>query len=108
MERTDGENNEPRLRSERGMLSKMSAAASLLMFNIPQNPAKVPFITSNPDGMMLLYTASTVPEAEMLRQMLADAGFHPEFVPSIMMGVFGIGGNPQIYVPADEIKDATE
>lgn len=59
-----------------------------------------------PEGLALIYTAANTVEAEMLRQILNEAGFHAEFVPSSFMGIFGAGGNSDIYVAADEAEAA--
>lgn len=75
--------------------------------NLPSDPLRVPFLEYDPDGLKLLYTALSVAEAEMLSQMLIEAGFHIEFVPSTMTGVFGMTGNHLIYVHANELEKAT-
>ncbi len=59
-------------------------------------------------GMKLLHTAGTPAEADLLRQVLVDAGFYMEHVPSASTGVFGTFGNSNIYVKTEEYADAEE
>lgn len=62
--------------------------------------------SGTPDGLQLVYTAINTIEADMLRQVLADAGFSVEFVPSASTGVFGTSGSSEIYVAAPEAQAA--
>lgn len=74
-------------------------------------PYRVPFLgvlEGCPTGLKPLYTANSSPEAEMLRQVLIDASFHVEYVPTPATGVFGVTGSSTIYVPEDELGAATE
>ena len=45
-----------------------------------------------PDGMRLIHCATTDAEGDLLRQVLAEAGFHPEYVPTHAGGLTGIFG----------------
>lgn len=90
---------------KKGLLAQLGFAP-FLGAGLPTNPNQVPFIEPAPDGLKLLYAAPTVPEAELLRQILTEAGFAVEFVPSTEMGVFGISGNPCIYVRDTDYAEA--
>jgi hypothetical protein len=79
-----------------------------LWVGMPTDPYRVPFLEGCPMDLKALYTAGSSPEAEMLRQVLIDAGFHVEYVPSPATGVFGVTGNSTIYVPAGEFDAATQ
>ena len=61
-----------------------------------------------PPELKLLYTASSAAEAEMLSQVLIENGFHIEFVPTEAAGIFGITGNPSIYVQEGEYEQAIQ
>lgn len=73
----------------------------------PTNAHRV-FAEEEAAGMKLLHSASTAAEADLLRQILAEAGFHMEHVPSASTGVFGTFGNSNIYVRAEEFEDAEQ
>jgi len=64
--------------------------------------SRVPFTATAPDGLALIFSAPPRPEADWVRQVLAEGGFHPEYVPSISTGVFGTTGSVHIFVPAEE------
>jgi hypothetical protein len=83
-------------------------AAPFLSLGIPLDPHKVPFLKSAPKGLRLLHAASSVPEAEMLTQVLIAEGFQIEFVPSITTGVFGTTGNSEIYVAEADYDRAVQ
>lgn len=72
---------------------------------VPTNTGRV-IVEESAAGGRLIHTADTSAEADMLRQLLADAGFHIEFVPSASMGIFGTPGNSSIYVKPAEYEDA--
>ncbi len=59
-----------------------------------------------PEGMQLLYAAGTSSEAEVLRQVLAEAGYYMEYVPGDNTGVLGTTGNRSIYVRTEEFDSA--
>ncbi len=88
------------------LVAQLPFKAFMMSANIPLNASQVPFIEPDPDGLKLLFTAASSPEAELLRQVLIEAGFHIEFVPSTVTGVFGLTGNTCIYVPAGEYAEA--
>ena len=73
----------------------------------PTNPGAVPFTATEPEGLALIYTAPTAPEADLTRQMLGYAGFRVEYVPATT-GVFGTTGSVHVYVHADEETEARE
>lgn len=64
------------------------------------------FDETAPQGLKLLYTSSTAAEADMLRQVLEEVGFHPEHVPSANAAVFGMVGNNSVFVPLEEFEQA--
>lgn len=49
-----------------------------------------------PDGLVLVHDAPS-PEADLTRQVLVEAGFHPEYVPS---------GKRSCFVPEAEAREA--
>ncbi len=63
----------------------------------PTNHAEVVLGGMDPGGFRLLHAAPNVAEADMLRQVLIDAGFHMEHIPTANTGVFGTTGNHNIY-----------
>lgn len=65
-------------------------------------------LPGTPGGLSFLYTAGSVPEAEMLTQVLLEAGFHIEYVSPVTVGIFGITGNNVIYVAENEHSQAAE
>lgn len=82
---------------------------SLFLFGAmvqPTNAARVVLGQAEPDGLRFLHAAATIPEAEMLRQVLTDAGFHIEHVAAAATGAFGINANSSIYVRADQYEEA--
>lgn len=79
-----------------------------LLFAVPTNPHEVPLANAMPEGLALVHMAATTAEADLLRQVLADAGFHPEFVPSHSTGVFGTSGSPYVCVRKDEAGEVRE
>lgn len=72
---------------------------------VPTNTGRV-IVEEGAAGLKLLHTANTAAEAEMLRQLLADAGFYVEYVPSASTGMFGTSGSSTIYVRPLEYDDA--
>lgn len=84
------------------------AAPILAATAFPINPSRIHFLEGTPMGLELLYTADSIPEADMLRQVLIEAGFHVEYVPASAMGVFGVSGSPTLYVPDSELAAAAE
>ncbi|MEN6626608.1 MAG: hypothetical protein ABFD69_10305 [Candidatus Sumerlaeia bacterium] len=62
--------------------------------------------SSTPEGLERIHTAMNSIEAEMLRQVLTDAGFSVEFVPSASTSVFGTSGSSEIFVAAPEAQAA--
>jgi len=74
----------------------------------PTNPNAVPFSTTAPEGLALVYSAGNPSEADLTRQVLRDAGFHVEYVPSVTTGVFGTTGSAHVYVDACQEKEACE
>lgn len=81
---------------------------SLLMVGSPTDAGAIPPIRTAPSGLRLVYSAPTASEAEWLRQMLLQSGFHVEFVPSITSGIFGTTGSVDVYVEAEQAEDAIE
>lgn len=73
----------------------------------PTNTGRV-MVDLAPQGLKLLHTANTVPEAEWLTQVLRDAGFAMEHVPTASTGIFGTSGNSSLYVRPDEHDEAAE
>ena len=74
--------------------------------DLPEESAKGLFSEADPDGLKMLYSAVSAAEADLLRQILAEAEFHPQFVPSTGTAL-GITGNPCIYVPTGEYSEAS-
>lgn len=72
----------------------------------PTNPTNVAVGGPAPEGLELLHTAGTAAEAEMLSEVLAEAGFHMEHVASPGMGIFGSVGNSSVYVRSEEFHEA--
>lgn len=58
-----------------------------------------------PSGLVRVHLAATHAETELLEQVLAEAGFHPEFVPS-PMGPYSSGFVRPICVPESEAAEA--
>ncbi len=75
-------------------------------FTQPTNPARIGQGVPSPEGLRLVHCAATVAEAEMLRQLLSEEGFHVEHVPSTSTGVFGTTGNSSVYVRDDQFESA--
>lgn len=73
----------------------------------PTNPGRV-MVDLSPQGLKLVHTAGTVSEAGWLTQVLRDAGFTMQYVPSASTGIFGTSGNSSIYVIPDEYDEALE
>lgn len=80
----------------------------LFSATLPANPYRVPFLEGTPVGLKALHTAESIPEADLMRQLLIEAGFHVEYVPGTAMGVFGISGSSTLYVPEAEYAAAAE
>lgn len=59
-----------------------------------------------PRGLVLLHVTATTAEADMLRQVLTEAGFHMEYVAGAATGIFGTTGNNSIYVQSAEFDQA--
>jgi hypothetical protein len=74
----------------------------------PTNPVGVPFSTAAPEGLALVCSAPTPSEADLVRQILQDAGFHVEFVPAVNTGAFGTSGSIHVFVRLDQEKEARE
>lgn len=60
---------------------------------------------SSPQGLRELFLATSPAEAELLRSVLIEAGFHPEYVPSDMSAI-GPHDNSQIYIEVAEYDQA--
>jgi hypothetical protein len=75
---------------------------------MPLNPSQLVSLDAAPDGLRLLHCAGSVPEAEMLTQILIDEGLHIEFVPSWTTGTFGTTGNSNIYVQQADYDRAAQ
>ena len=73
---------------------------------IPAAPFEVPFFSDVPEGLAIAYTAANSAEADMVRQMLQDAGFHVEYVASYRSGVWIAGSSVHVYIHADEVEEA--
>ena len=74
----------------------------------PTNPHAVPLSTNAPEGLALVYSAASPPEADWVRQVLLSAEFHVEYVAASTTGVFGTSGNVHVYVHAGQEKEARE
>lgn len=74
----------------------------------PTNPNAVPFSATAPEGLALVFSAPTTVEADLIRQVLQNAGFHVEYVSPVSTGVFGTRGSVHVYVHASQEKDACE
>ena len=59
-----------------------------------------------PRGLVMLHSTQTVAEAELLRQVLHQAGFPTQHVPSAGAGVFGTTGNNTIYISEELLPEA--
>jgi hypothetical protein len=92
---------------KRSIWEKIFAPFGFLTVN-PTNPYKVPLSTTAPKDLLLIHSAPTPAEADLLRQMLHSAGFHVEYVPPATTGAFGSTGSVHVYVRANEKKDACE
>ena len=80
-----------------------AAAESIL----PDPDNTGPVDEPNPDGLILLYHASSAAEADLLSQILVEAGYHPEYVPSPLTMV-AITGNASIYIAPGEYTEALD
>ncbi len=87
-------------------LSRYGLFAPFFATALPSDPNKVLFSEGVPSGLRLLHTADTIPEAEMLSQILHEEGFPIEYVPTAGAGIFGIQGNRTIYVREDAFDTA--
>ena len=72
----------------------------------PTRPHKVPYMATEPTGLVLIHSALNPAEADLLRQVLQNEGIRVEYVPPVTTGVFGTTGSPYIYVPADQETEA--
>lgn len=63
-------------------------------------------LSPTPEGLALAYTAEDYSQAALLRQLLEQEGFHPEWVSSFTTGAFGINDSPNVYVHAEECEPA--
>lgn len=95
---------------ETGKHSRTEKALAPLAFltGIPTNPLATPLLSNAPEGLAFVCAASTAAEADLIRQMLRDAGFAVEHVAASATGVFGTTGNANVYVHTDEEKEARE
>ena len=75
---------------------------------LPSQPMRLPLLTPAPKGLALAYTADDYLQADLLRQLLEQQGFHPEWVPPFTTGAFAINHSPHIFVPQDEVQPARE
>jgi hypothetical protein len=73
----------------------------------PTSPGRV-IVQEKAQGLRLLCTVDTAAEAGWLQQVLVEAGFHQEYIPSTTAGLFGVAGNTSIYVKPEEFDDAAE
>ena len=89
------------------ILEKLFAPFAFLTGN-PTKPSAVPFLATAPKGLALVFSASIPAEADWIRQVLRNAGFHVEYVPPVTTGVFGTSGSAHVYVRADQNQDARE
>jgi DNA-dependent RNA polymerase auxiliary subunit epsilon len=104
----DTKMNEKEKKSNKHNCIEKVFAPLAFLFHLPTNPHSVPFSTTAPDGLQIVHSASNVCEADWIREMLQDAGFHVEYVPPVTTGAFGTSGSVHIYVRADEAKEARE
>lgn len=98
--------SEKKLKSH-SLLEKVFAPFAFLMGS-PTNPQAVPFLTTTPKGLVLVHSAPSTAEADLIRQYLENAGFHVEYVPPVTTGAFGTTGSVHVYVHVDQEEDARE
>jgi hypothetical protein len=91
---------------QKGLAAQIPFMLTMGTAKLPSNPSMVPFIEPDPDGLKLLFTATSAAEADLLRQVLVEAEFDVEYVSSTMTGIFGTSGNPCIYVRTGEYGEA--
>lgn len=99
----NSQNNDRPMRS--ATWKKLVALAPCLLSCTPTNPHEIATSVKAPRGLSLVYCAATVAEADLMRQVLEEAGFHPEFVPSVTTGVFGTTGSAYVFVPKAETEE---
>lgn len=95
---------------KQGLLKTFFSAVLALVCPVAisrSNAGRVPDMPS-PEGLVLVRSADSAPEADLLRQVLVEAGFHPEYVPTALRGSAASGGydSPYIYVPEAEAREA--
>ncbi|MGI8905395.1 MAG: hypothetical protein ACR2IE_02765 [Candidatus Sumerlaeaceae bacterium] len=93
-----------RAASEPGYLKTLLFGAAV----VPANPAPDAFDDTAPSGLKLLHVAPTTAEADLMRQVLAEAGFEIQYVAASSTGVFGTSGNRSIHVREDQFEDANQ
>ena len=85
---------------------KLFSTVPFFILGTPTNPNRVLVGYTEPEGLTLVHCAATTAEADLLRQILEDAGFRPEYVSSVGPGGFGTSGSPYVCVPAEEGEEA--
>jgi hypothetical protein len=93
---------------KRHSASEKALAPLAFLTGCPTNPSAVPFSTTAPEGLALVCSASTPAEADLIREVLRNAGFPVEYVPAVTTGAFGTTGNVHIYVQAGQEQGARE
>lgn len=72
---------------------------------VASQPPPMPYLREQaPAGLKRFHIADSVPEADLLRQVLAGAGFHVEYVP----GSGRDAGSRTLYVSETEYAEADE
>lgn len=87
----------------RGSMVPLCAAAGA-----PLYPAQLPLPAIAPEGTRWIHAAASPAEADYLRQILAQAGFHPPYVPPAITGVVGAVGTIHLYLPEEEAEEGSQ
>jgi hypothetical protein len=80
----------------------ISAKTNLLWKGSKMPPSNEP----SPMEVVELYVANSIPEADLISQVLIEAGFRVEHVPTAATGMFGITGSNIIYIQAEDYDEA--
>lgn len=80
---------------------RLAGVFFLVIGGVPIRPEFVPFLGTSPDGLALIHMAPSVPEREMLADLLRQEGFRVEYVPA-STAMWGLFGTTQIHVPIEE------
>jgi hypothetical protein len=72
-------------------------ASSATVLGVSFDPLGL-FKDAVPEGLKVLHVAPSQPEADLVRQVLIESGFHVEYVSSTGGGAFGVMGSNVVYV----------